>query len=261
MSARHRDEHLAEALGLLVLLAGEVDAAELRDAVDEERDLRAEELGELLGGRVGVLDHVVQERRADARRVEPHVGDDVRDRRRMDEVRVARLPHLAVVRLGRVHVGLVDQIDIGARVVTRDLLHDVGEADHRTQRPSPNGGGLQREIGAFLGAARTSALLLCKDWAGTVSPEFRGNKRSAKEVDRSLAPDPGRIDAATCRESGEDMGDRAIPRSRPRPGQGARRSTSVPCPDPGRALRRPGGEDHERGFSEVNSGAQVFPAP
>ncbi len=42
--ARHGHEHLAEALGLLVLLAGEVDAAELGDPVDQERDLGPEEL-------------------------------------------------------------------------------------------------------------------------------------------------------------------------------------------------------------------------
>jgi hypothetical protein len=46
--ARHRDQHLAEALRLLVLLAGEVDLAELGDPVDEERDLLAEDPLEVL---------------------------------------------------------------------------------------------------------------------------------------------------------------------------------------------------------------------
>ena len=39
------------------------DLAELGDAVDEERDLLAEQLAELLDGRAGVLDAVVQQAR------------------------------------------------------------------------------------------------------------------------------------------------------------------------------------------------------
>ena len=64
--SRHRHEHLAEALRLLVFLTREIDAAELGDPVDEEGDLVAEELGDLLVGGVRVLDRVVEERRADA---------------------------------------------------------------------------------------------------------------------------------------------------------------------------------------------------
>ena len=42
--ARHREEHLAEVLGLLLLARGEVDLADLGDAVDQAGDLLAEEL-------------------------------------------------------------------------------------------------------------------------------------------------------------------------------------------------------------------------
>ena len=77
-------------------LRGEVDLAELGDAVDEERDLVAELALDVLGGRRRVLDHVVQQRRADAGRVEVQLRDDVGDADRMDEVRVARLAQLAL---------------------------------------------------------------------------------------------------------------------------------------------------------------------
>ena len=43
MSLRHRDEHLAEVLGLRLSRGGEVDLGELGDAVDERGDLVAEE--------------------------------------------------------------------------------------------------------------------------------------------------------------------------------------------------------------------------
>ena len=96
-------------------LRGEVDLAELGDAVDEEGDLVAELALDVLERRERVLDHVVQQPGADARRVELQLGDDARDAGRVDEVRVARLALLAVVRSRGVHVGLVDQLGVRAR--------------------------------------------------------------------------------------------------------------------------------------------------
>ncbi len=132
---RHRDQHLAEALRLLVLLAREVDSPELGDAVDQERDLVAEELLDLVVGRVGVLDRVVEQGRAHARGVELHVGDDPGDAHRMDEVGITALAHLPVVHAGGIHIGLVDQIRISGRVVSLDLVEDIGQP-HHAQRPT-----------------------------------------------------------------------------------------------------------------------------
>jgi len=60
--ARHREQHLAEALGLRFFARRELDLVELRNAVDHFGD-RTSELGfELAARDGGVLHHVVQQR-------------------------------------------------------------------------------------------------------------------------------------------------------------------------------------------------------
>jgi len=75
----HRDDQLPVVLRLGVLAALELDAGQLRDALDEIRDLVAELRAHLLdvGGRV--LDDVVQQRRRERRFVELEPGEDLRD--------------------------------------------------------------------------------------------------------------------------------------------------------------------------------------
>ncbi len=121
--ARHRDQHLAEVLGLPVFLRGEVDLAELGDAVDEERDLGAElALFDVLDGRQRVLDDVVEQPRADAGHVEPELGDDAGDGSRMDEVRLAATPLLTLVSAYAVLVCSRDQVYIRGGMVRSNTL-------------------------------------------------------------------------------------------------------------------------------------------
>ena len=77
----HRDEHLADRRGLLVLLGVELEPVELGDAVDDGGDLVPELIGQPLLGDPGVLHGVVQQRRRDGRLVEAQIGGDVRRRR------------------------------------------------------------------------------------------------------------------------------------------------------------------------------------
>ena len=67
---RHRDDHLPVVLGLGLLAALERDPRQLRDAVDELRDLVAERGANLLEIGARVLDDVVQERGGDRLLVE-----------------------------------------------------------------------------------------------------------------------------------------------------------------------------------------------
>ena len=62
---RHRQDHLPVVLGLGLLAALELDSRQLRDAVDELRDLVAELGVDLVERDVGVLDDVVEERSRD----------------------------------------------------------------------------------------------------------------------------------------------------------------------------------------------------
>jgi hypothetical protein len=125
---RHRDDHLAEVLGLRDLAALELELADLRDAVDEIGDLLAEHLDHLGPRRERVLHRVVEERGRDRVDVHAQVGEDPGDRHRMGEVGLAALSHLARVRLGGVHVGPHDHVDVGVGRVLADRIDDVVEA-------------------------------------------------------------------------------------------------------------------------------------
>ena len=96
--AGHRDDHLADVLGLLLLAAVELDRVELGEAVDDARDLGAELVLELLERDLRVLDRVVQQRGHERRRVQVQVREHVRHGERvLDEV-LARDALLALVR-------------------------------------------------------------------------------------------------------------------------------------------------------------------
>jgi hypothetical protein len=124
----HGHEHLAEALGLLVFLVVEVDAAELGDPVDEEGDLLAEALLDVLEGRLRVLHHVVHERGGHARGVELHLRDHRGHARRVHEVGVAGLAQLPVVHRLGVEEGVGQEVDVDVRLVLAHLRQDRGEA-------------------------------------------------------------------------------------------------------------------------------------
>ena len=75
----HRDHHLAVVLGLRLVARLEDDPGELRDAVDDVRDLVAELVTDLGQRRRRVLDGVVQHRRAQRLGVQAHARADLRD--------------------------------------------------------------------------------------------------------------------------------------------------------------------------------------
>ena len=118
---RHRDDQLAVVLGLRVLAALELDARQLRDALDELRDLVAELGPDLVDLVVRVLDDVVEERRRERRLVELQAGEDLRGAPRVVDELLARLAHLAVVRVGGVLEGPRQELAVDVRLVRLDL--------------------------------------------------------------------------------------------------------------------------------------------
>ena len=74
----HREQELAQILRGALVFGLRLDLAELGDAVDQPRDVLAEQPLDLLGRRERVLDRVVEDRGDDRLVVELEVGEDAR---------------------------------------------------------------------------------------------------------------------------------------------------------------------------------------
>ncbi len=118
---RHRDDHLPVVLGLGLLAALERDPRQLRDAVDELRDLVAELGADLVELGTRVLDDVVEERGGDRLLVEVEPRADARNPERVVDELLARPPRLALVgALGDLERA-AQEILVDVRVVGLDL--------------------------------------------------------------------------------------------------------------------------------------------
>ena len=93
----HRQHHLAEILGLLLLARGEIDLADLGDAFDDVGDLLAKFLADVDDRDRGVFDRIVQQSRGDGDRVHLHFGEDQCDFQGMDEIGLAGGAGLALM--------------------------------------------------------------------------------------------------------------------------------------------------------------------
>ena len=105
----HRQQHLADVLGLLLLVAVGAELGQLRHAVDELGDLGAELLLDVGQAVLGVLGDVVEERGLDGDRVEAELGQDLGRGDRVGDVRLAGAAPLALVRRDREVERLADR--------------------------------------------------------------------------------------------------------------------------------------------------------
>src|SRR5262245_35856578 len=127
----HRHHHLAVVLCLSLVAALEGDAGQLGDAVDQLSDLVAEGLANLFQAGAGVLDRVVEERRAQCGGVQAESGADPPDSERMGDEILARLALLAGVPLAGEGEGALDLLAVdrlrGVRLVLLDDCEEVAE--------------------------------------------------------------------------------------------------------------------------------------
>src|SRR5690606_28989987 len=131
--ARHGEQHLAEALRLLLLLGRERDPVQLGQAVDDVGDLGSEALVDGLLGDRGILDRVVQQRRHQGFGVELPARADLRHRDRVGDVGLAAAAELAQVRLVAEAVSLADATSILVGKVA-DGFRETGQRRHRVAR-------------------------------------------------------------------------------------------------------------------------------
>ncbi len=163
----HREEHLADVLGLLLLVAVGAELGQLRDAIHHVGDLRPEPLLHVGEAELRVLGHVVQQRGGNGDRVDAELGQDLRRRDWVGDVRLSRRTHLAAVGLDREVEGALHDRQVGLRMVRPDRRHEapaqcvevrraglaarphalVGDAGGRTFRAGAARGGARRRQG------------------------------------------------------------------------------------------------------------------
>jgi hypothetical protein len=117
----HRDDQLPIVLRLRLLTALELNAGQLRHALDELRDVVAERGADVLELDVGVLDDVVEQCGGDRLVVELELRADLRRPPGVKHELLARAALLALVGLGGELEGPRDQVAVDVRVVGGDV--------------------------------------------------------------------------------------------------------------------------------------------
>ena len=92
--------------------------------------LGAEQLPDPLDRGQGVFDDVMQQAGRDRHRVELHVGKEIGDRQRVNQIGLARMTDLSAMFERREDVGAPQQLDVGVGAVGSDFLEKVLEANH-----------------------------------------------------------------------------------------------------------------------------------
>ena len=126
----HRQHQLAEILRVLGVVGLKLQARQLRHAIDQLPDLLAETLLDLVEGRVGVLDRVVQQAGDDGGGIELEPGQDLGDAERMREIGIAGRPRLRAMGLHGKNIGAVEQVLIRAWVVGLYTLDQLKLPNH-----------------------------------------------------------------------------------------------------------------------------------
>ena len=116
-------KQFAEVLGLHGVFGGEIELVEFGQAVDQAADFDAEHVVEFLARDGRVLDRVVQHGGDDGRVVQLELGENRGDFERVREIGIARGALLRAVRLHREHIGAIQQILVGLRIVAPHALH------------------------------------------------------------------------------------------------------------------------------------------
>ena len=112
---RDRQQQLAISLGLSLFLRRERQIADLRQTIDDLRDLRSEFAFDIRHRDGGVLDHVVNQAGGDRDGVELEIGEDARDLHAVHDVVLARTTLLTGMRARAVAIRALQQLAIETR--------------------------------------------------------------------------------------------------------------------------------------------------
>ena len=131
----HRQQELAQVLGLGRFLGDEIEPRYLGQSVDESGDLVPEFFLDLGLGCLGILNDIVKQGGGDGSAVELHLGENGGDFERMVEIGLTRRAFLAAMRLHGIDIGAVEQILIRAGVIGHDPLNQFELPHHALRCP------------------------------------------------------------------------------------------------------------------------------
>ena len=131
----HRQQHLAEILGLAFLGRGKRNHADLCNPLDHMCHFWPEQLQHPIDGGEGVLDDVMKQASRDRDIVQSHVSHQRGHLKRMGHVGLTRLTFLPRMRGHGEIVGLTQQGRIGIRIEGTNLIGKRVEAEHRIPLP------------------------------------------------------------------------------------------------------------------------------
>ena len=122
----HREQHLANALRLAFLARGEIQLAQLGNAVDAARDFFAEGFANVIDLGAGVLYHVVEQAGLQADHVHVHLRKLACHQQRMNHVGLAGKALLLFVPLRGEPVGALEWFQI---LVGPQSMHQIPEVE------------------------------------------------------------------------------------------------------------------------------------
>ena len=136
---RHREQHLADVLGLLLLVAVGREPRQLGHAVDQVGDLGAKPFLDVGQAVLRVLGDVMEQRGLDRDRVDPELREDLGARDRVGDVWLPSRALLAGVRFDCEVERTVDTREVRVGVMLRDRRLQRGPQDLEVDRASRRG--------------------------------------------------------------------------------------------------------------------------
>ena len=179
---RHRQHQLAEILRLLGLVGLQLDAGQLGHAIDEARDLLAEQLLDIRQRRVGILDGVMQQGGDDGIAVQLQVGQDTGNFDGVGEIGIARGALLRAVHLHGIDIGAVELRLIRTRIVGANTLDQFVLTHHG----APSSQLMKKHFIKYIGFSALSAMSMPA--GGRLRPDQRSPLSMSSSISSNLAP-------------------------------------------------------------------------
>ena len=134
---RHRQEELAEVLGLGIFGRLQLKLGQLGDPIHQPRDLDPEQVLDIVEGDAGVFDGVVEQRGGDRVAVQTQFRQNAGHLDRMGKIRITGRTNLSAVSLQGKDISAVQEIFVDARIIGADVFDQLELPHDRPANRSP----------------------------------------------------------------------------------------------------------------------------